>query len=103
MRPSSAADRHAAISLGGPASCTTSSMEITQREGSMRRLVKLAAVMAIGLSVSWVWAADAAGMGPGPSKDPNNGKSYAGSEACKSCHAKQYGAWKNTIHAWMVR
>jgi len=69
----------------------------------MRRLVKSATIMAVVLSLSWVCVAQAARMGPGPSKDPNTGKSFAGSEACKTCHAKQYGDWKNTIHAWMVR
>jgi predicted CXXCH cytochrome family protein len=42
-------------------------------------------------------------MAPGPSKDPITGKAYAGSESCKGCHKAKYDAWKNTIHAWMVR
>ena len=65
----------------------------------MKRAVILAAV----LSVSLVSVAAAARMGPGPSKDPNTGKAYAGSEACATCHAAQFKDWKNTIHAWMVR
>ena len=42
-------------------------------------------------------------MAPGPSKDAITGKAYAGSEKCKSCHKAKYDAWKNTLHAWMVR
>jgi len=60
-------------------------------------------VVAVSLSFAWIGLASAARMAPGPSKDPNTGKAYAGSETCKKCHAQQYGDWKNTIHAWMVR
>jgi predicted CXXCH cytochrome family protein len=69
----------------------------------MKKRSMCAMVVAVALSVMWVALASAARMAPGPSKDPNTGKAYAGSEACKSCHAKQYKDWKNTIHAWMVR
>lgn len=69
----------------------------------MKKRSMCAMVVAVALSVMWVALASAARMAPGPSKDPNTGKAYAGSEACKGCHAKQYKDWKNTIHAWMVR
>ena len=65
--------------------------------------MKKAVILAVVLSLSLVGAASAARMGPGPSKDPNTGKAYAGSEACATCHAAQFKDWKNTIHAWMVR
>lgn len=69
----------------------------------MRKLLTLAVAVGLVLSASWAGTAEAARMAPGPSKDPISGKAYAGSEACKTCHAKQYNNWKNTIHAWMVR
>ena len=69
----------------------------------MKKRSMCALVVAVAFSVMWVALASAARMAPGPSKDPNTGKAYAGSEACKVCHAKQYKDWKNTIHAWMVR
>ncbi|PIX25620.1 MAG: hypothetical protein COZ69_02645, partial [Deltaproteobacteria bacterium CG_4_8_14_3_um_filter_45_9] len=57
--------------------------------------------------VTFLWASQgntvSAKMAPAPSKNPITGKAYAGSEKCKSCHKAQYQAWKNTIHAWMVR
>jgi len=30
-------------------------------------------------------------------------KEFVGSDACKSCHAKQFETWKNTYHSKMVR
>ncbi|MBI5439963.1 MAG: hypothetical protein HY900_01995 [Deltaproteobacteria bacterium] len=69
----------------------------------MRRSSIGAVGLAVMLSIACASVATAARMAPGPSKDPNTGKAYAGSEACKRCHAQQYKDWKNTIHAWMVR
>lgn len=67
----------------------------------MKRLVNLflaiMLVLVAALSVAY------GKMAPGPSKDPLTGKAYAGSEKCGSCHKKQYGEWKKTIHAWMIR
>ena len=56
----------------------------------MKRLVTYAIVLVAVLSLSMVSVADASRMGPGPSKGPNTGKSFIGSEACKKCHAQQY-------------
>jgi predicted CXXCH cytochrome family protein len=69
----------------------------------MRPYLKAAATIAAVLFLAGAGGAWAAKMAPGPSKDPNTGKAYAGSEVCKGCHGKQYQDWKNTIHAWMVR
>lgn len=69
----------------------------------MERLVRYAMVAAAVFSLSLAGVAEAARMGPGPSKDPNTGKSFIGSEACKKCHAQKYTDWKNTLHAWMIR
>ncbi|MEI9476974.1 MAG: multiheme c-type cytochrome [Deltaproteobacteria bacterium] len=60
-------------------------------------------VLGVVLFLVWVCMASAAKMAPGPSKDAISGKAYAGSEKCKSCHKANYDAWKNTLHAWMVR
>ncbi len=40
-----------------------------------------------------------AGLAPAAAAD----KEFAGSEACKRCHAKQYDTWKSSLHAKMVR
>ncbi|MEW6721499.1 MAG: multiheme c-type cytochrome [Thermodesulfobacteriota bacterium] len=73
-----------------------------KKRGSIGSAV-LPAIVAGCLLLLWAGSSSAARMAPGPSKDPNTGKAYAGSETCKKCHAQKYSDWKNTIHAWMVR
>lgn len=59
--------------------------------------------MVVSLFMVSVCMATADKIAPGPSKDAITGKAYAGSEKCRSCHKAKYDAWKNTIHAWMIR
>lgn len=67
----------------------------------MKRMLTVA--VTVVLFAGLLAASAVAKMGPGPSKDPITGKTYAGSEACESCHSGVYKEWKNTLHAWMVR
>lgn len=70
----------------------------------MKRFAFLLSVLVAALlTAGSASAAEPVRMKPGPSKDPITGKAFAGSEACKGCHARQYGDWKNTIHVAMVR
>jgi hypothetical protein len=68
----------------------------------MKKILLVFFILLPFLLVSQAYSASAK-MAPGPSKDPITGKTYAGSEKCKTCHKAQYDSWKNTIHAWMIR
>ncbi len=68
----------------------------------MKKLLMVSFVLFSFLLV-WQVHFTSAKMAPGASKDAITGKAYAGSEKCKSCHKAKYDAWKNTLHAWMVR
>ncbi|HMB80184.1 MAG TPA: cytochrome c3 family protein, partial [Vicinamibacterales bacterium] len=54
--------------------------------------------LAAGLVVSWLTIISAAQSGA-----PPPARAYAGSETCRTCHAAQYAAWKQSLHVQMTK
>ena len=57
-----------------------------------------ARALAVGLAVAWLTLIIGA-----QSPAPPAASAYAGSEACRTCHAPQYAAWKKALHLQMTK